>query len=94
MTWWTVILEKPGREDRRVQVGQLAPTLELPVDRLSFSDGFGSWRPLPTYDRGIFIETYILTAMNPDTKTAWAEFRKLRRSHELARHFDPARLPL
>lgn len=94
MALWTVTLEKPGREDKRVIMGHLAPWLELPVDRLSVTRSWDDWRELTCYvDRTIFIETYALMSMNPDTAQAWAEFRSLRRSNELPRKFDPARLP-
>lgn len=94
MSLWTVTLEKPGREDKQVIVGYLAPKLELPVDRLCVNRGWQDWHDLPTGpDLTIFIETYVLTAMNPDTARAWASFRSLRRSHELYRKGDPSRLP-
>lgn len=84
-----VTVTKPGHPDRFIEVRQLAPWLQIVVDRLCVTDSMASWRDLPTSDRGIFIETYELTAVSPPR----AEFRSLRRAHGLARHFDPARLP-
>lgn len=93
MALWAVTLEKPGREDKQITMEHLAPWLELVVDRLSVSRGWDEWCEIISTDRTIFIETYALTSMNPDTGRAWAQFRSIRRSHVLPRKFNPARLP-
>lgn len=94
MSLWTVTLEKPGRPDRQVIVGYLSPWMELPVDRISVWQSWDEDRLLLCHaSQTIFIETYALMSLNPDTAKAWAEYRSIRRSHELPRKFNPARLP-
>lgn len=68
-----------GRTDMPMMVSldYLAPMLERPID----------------YKRaGIFVEQYRLATLEADGG-ATAVYQGLRRSNELARHFDPARLP-
>lgn len=90
---YTVTLRKPGRPDSvQHMVPHLGARIELPVDRLSVSRGWSDWHDLPIHDTTIFIETYEVKSVDPSGKVL-AVFAHMRRSHELSRRFDPARLP-
>ncbi len=94
MSPYVVTLRKPGREDKFYEVAYLAPRLELAVNRLHCShDVYKDWYELRMYDTGIFLETYLIEYVDCAQQQATAIFRSIRRSHELARTFNPARLP-
>jgi hypothetical protein len=90
---WTVTLHKPGRPDSTRQVRELAPIFELPVDRLNVPWPLWRWGEISPRHTGVFIEEYTLDYLDPERPHCHAVFSKLRRSPELARHFDPNRLP-
>lgn len=89
---YTVVLRKPGRLDTLYPLPYLGARIERVVDRYSRTDSVDAWRTLSCYyDPSIFIETYRPTTL--EGMQVVAEFVSMRRSHELPRHFDPARLP-
>jgi hypothetical protein len=94
---WTVTLHKPGRPDSTRKVRHLGNVLELLVDRLHvvipqwrWDD---RWAELSRPHTGVFAEEYSPVEIDEMRQTCRAEFSKLRRVPELARHFDPNRLP-
>lgn len=74
---WTVQLQKPGKEFRTFRVSYLGARIMRPL----------------AYRWGIFYEEYEPHRLDMDRRHCEARFLCLRRSEELARVFNPARLP-
>ena len=89
---WTMTLQKPGRADVVQRMEHIAPTLLLATVRASGWANFADWAPFG-YRPSLFTEEYALVEVDPSQKTGRAIFTKLRRVPELARNFDPQRLP-